>query len=54
LYPLVENAENVDTSWIAFSHNHLNFQYNTKDSDIVKEAKRQTLMRPKLLKEAGE
>ena len=27
--------------------------YNTKDSDIVKEAKRQTLMRPKLLKEAA-
>ena len=28
-------------------------KYNTKDSDIVKEAKRQTLMRPKLLKDAG-
>ena len=27
--------------------------YNTKDSNIVKEAKRQTLMRPKLLKEAA-
>jgi len=28
-------------------------QFNAQDSDIVKEAQRQTLMRPKLLKEAA-
>ena len=28
-------------------------QFNAQDSDIVREAQRQTLMRPKLLKEAA-